>query len=190
MQPRPPRDPALLSPILPAASPLLAPLGSIVEWTLGFVAFHPHHLHTLPVQITALPFLAGSMPRGREQAASTDLLGALRGGTSRLSMAQVQAGQGKAQRNHCAWVACCSPAESVGRCSWQSGANSLAHAAAALRLTRQPEGLGSPHPLLSSKHPAHLLACPPARPQNCVLAHPPVSQSGSLAACLRTLESR
>lgn len=44
-----------------AASPLLAPLGRVVEWTLGFVAFHPHHLHTVPFQIAALPTLARGM---------------------------------------------------------------------------------------------------------------------------------
>lgn len=102
----------LWPPCCPAASPLLAPLGSIVEWQLGFVAFHPHHLHTLPVQIQALPALvpgegatadqsmggaagAGSIGGRRrlrqnaQEDALTDLVGSLRGGVGRLSMAQV-----------------------------------------------------------------------------------------------------
>ena len=51
-----------------------------------------------------------------------------------------------------------------------AGTNSRALAAAALGLTRQSGGLGSPHPLFSSKYPARLLV------------RPPVSQPASLPA--------
>ncbi|KAL4434367.1 hypothetical protein ABPG75_000808 [Micractinium tetrahymenae] len=46
---------------IPDPDPLAAPLGSVVEWSFAFAGLHPHHLHTQPVQLVALPILAPGM---------------------------------------------------------------------------------------------------------------------------------